>query len=226
MKIAASKIVGELSGDPVNRRQGAGALKPLAASDFAGRLAEASDDAAGVKVQPLGAFRPLTPMEMVPGVKGPVKALAPLDIDGRASLRGAAKRGGPEVGALAPLAEGDLEYRHASSRAPKTEHEKVVEQARKWVAQTFYGAMLKQMRESPFKSEVFSGGRGGQAFSSMLDQHLADHMSRSAGSKLVNVIARKLEARAGYAKQAVPKTPSSSESPNQMRMHVAPSLRA
>jgi len=226
MKIAASKIVGELSGDPVNRRQG-GALKPLAASDFAGRLAEVSEKANGVTgQQQLGALRALSPMEMVPGVKGPVKALAPLDLDGRASLRGGAKRGGLEVGALAPLGDGDLEYRHASSRPPKTEHEKVVEQARKWVAQTFYGAMLKQMRESPFKSEVFSGGRGGQAFSSMLDQHLADHMSRSAGSKLVNVIARKLEARAGYAKQAVPKTPSSSESPNQMRMHVAPSLRA
>jgi len=114
-----------------------------------------------------------------------------------------------------------------SKRLPdSSQHDQLTAQAQKWVAQTFYGAMLKQMRESPFKSEVFSGGRGGQAFSSMLDQHLADHMSRSAGSKLVNVIARKLEARAGYAKQAVPKTPSSSESPNQMRMHVAPSLRA
>ena len=51
------------------------------------------------------------------------------------------------------------------------------------VAQTFYGTMLKQMRNSPFKSKLFDGGRGGEAFASMFDQHLADRMSRGpAGS--------------------------------------------
>ena len=58
----------------------------------------------------------------------------------------------------------------------------------------------------------------------MLDQHLADHMSRAAGSKLVNAIARKLEARAGYVKQ---QTHGDTASPNTMRMpHVATGLRA
>src|SRR5947208_1646173 len=117
---------------------------------------------------------------------------------------------------------------HTQIAPPKTEHDKIQEQARKWVAQTFYGAMLKQMRESPFKSEMFSGGRGGQAFATMLDQHLADHMSRAAGSKLVNAIARKLEARAGYVKQAGSSRRSvAPATPNNMRMpHVATSLRA
>src|SRR5690606_26673630 len=44
---------------------------------------------------------------------------------------------------------------------PETQHRQIVEQAEKWVAQTFYGTMLKQIRNSPFKSELFAGGRGG-----------------------------------------------------------------
>ena len=30
--------------------------------------------------------------------------------------------------------------------------------AQKWVGQTFFGTLLKQMHESPFKSELWSGG--------------------------------------------------------------------
>ena len=70
------------------------------------------------------------------------------------------------------------------------------------VAQTFFGALLKQMRESPFKDEIFSGGRGGQAFGSMYDQHLAEHMARGAGQNLVRAIVRKFEGKDAYAKQA------------------------
>jgi Rod binding domain-containing protein len=68
--------------------------------------------------------------------------------------------------------------------------------ARVLVAQTFYGQMLKQMRSSPFKSEMFDGGRGGQAFMSQLDQHLAERMSRSsAGERLARAIVRKFEGK-------------------------------
>ncbi len=80
------------------------------------------------------------------------------------------------------------------AREPLSQHEKLVKQTQKWVAQTFYGTMLKQMRDSPFKSEIFDGGRGGQAFASMYDQQLADHMSRGAGQKLVNAIVHHIEA--------------------------------
>ena len=74
-----------------------------------------------------------------------------------------------------------------------------------FVASAFFGTLLKQMRESPFKSELFSGGRGGQAFGSLYDQQMAERMSRGAGSKLVNSIVRKIEARAAYRKQAAAK---------------------
>jgi Rod binding domain-containing protein len=73
---------------------------------------------------------------------------------------------------------------------------KLDEMAHKLVSQTFFGTLLKQMRESPFKSEIFSGGRGEKAFGPMYDQVLADRMSRGAGEKLVRPIVRK------YAKEA------------------------
>ena len=70
----------------------------------------------------------------------------------------------------------------------------LVKQARVWVSQTFFGTLLKQMHDSPFRSELFSGGRGGQAFSSLFDQHLTERMAggKSAG-KLVNSIVKHIE---------------------------------
>ena len=80
---------------------------------------------------------------------------------------------------------------------PVTQHDKLLKQSRNWVAQTFFGTLLKQMENSPFKSELFSGGRGGEAFSSLYHQRLAEHMARGAGSKLVNSIVRRIEAKQG-----------------------------
>jgi len=62
--------------------------------------------------------------------------------------------------------------------------------AQKWVGQTFFGTLLKQMHESPFKSELWSGGRGGEAFSTLYDQHLADRMARASGRPLANSIVK------------------------------------
>jgi len=86
-------------------------------------------------------------------------------------------------------------------------HAQLVKQTQKWVAQTFYGTMLKQMRKSPFHSELFDGGRGGQVFHEMLDQKIADHMSRNAAPKLVDSIVQKIErgkATASYLKHSAP----------------------
>jgi Rod binding domain-containing protein len=85
--------------------------------------------------------------------------------------------------------------------APNTrEHLDARKQAEIFVSQAFFGTMLKQMRDSPFKSEIFDGGRGGQAFGSLYDQHLAERMAKGAGTKLVNSIVRKLEAKKAYEK--------------------------
>jgi Rod binding domain-containing protein len=84
---------------------------------------------------------------------------------------------------------------------PLSDHDKLVKQTQKWVAQSFFGTILKQMHDSPFKSDMLDGGRGGQAFGSLYDQQLADRMSRGVGHKLVNSIVRKIEAKNAYEKQ-------------------------
>lgn len=87
-------------------------------------------------------------------------------------------------------------HQHASvvpHAGPPTHHDKLVKNAQKLVSQTFYGTMLKQMHNSPFKSKIFSGGRGGEAFGSLLDQHLADRMSSGTAGKLVDSMVKRWE---------------------------------
>ncbi len=89
---------------------------------------------------------------------------------------------------------------------PQEHHQQLVEQSEKWVAQTFYGQLLKQMHESPFKNEKFEGGRGGEAFGQMFDQKLADKMSKGAGSSLVRSLVKRIEkneAHKAYQPQAI-----------------------
>jgi hypothetical protein len=65
--------------------------------------------------------------------------------------------------------------------------------AQKWVSQTFFGTLLKQMHDSPFKSELWSGGRGGQAFSPLYDQHLAERMAKASGRPLASSIVKHIQ---------------------------------
>src|SRR3982751_3186757 len=81
-----------------------------------------------------------------------------------------------------------------------SDHDKLVHKTQVWVAQTFFGTLLKQMHESPFKSDLFNGGRGGEAFGSLYDQKLAERMASGVGNKLVHSIVRKLEAAKAYRK--------------------------
>jgi Rod binding domain-containing protein len=118
---------------------------------------------------------------------------------------------------------------HAFRPARPSEHEKLTKQAQKWVAQTFYGTLLKQVRESPFHSKVFEGGRGGEAFGSLMDQNLAEHMARGTGHKLVDAITRKIEAKRAYSKAARPMVPKAlpDSKPSLMRsIHATTALRA
>jgi Rod binding domain-containing protein len=109
----------------------------------------------------------------------------------------------------------------------KSEHEQLVKQTETWVAQTFFGTLLKQMRNSPFKSDLFEGGKGGEMFASLQDQHLAEHMTRGAGSKLVRGIVRRVEANAAYRRQAS-RRPAHSATNEQavQRNYAAPARRS
>ncbi len=72
-------------------------------------------------------------------------------------------------------------------------YDAIQKQAQKFVAQAFYMPMFKAMRSSPFKSELFSGGQGGQAFQAMFDGVLAERMGGAASSPLVSAMVRRLD---------------------------------
>jgi Rod binding domain-containing protein len=90
---------------------------------------------------------------------------------------------------------------HAKPNDEK-QHAELVKNTQKWVSQTFYGEMLKQMRNSPLKSKLFDGGNGGEAFQQMFDNHLADDMSKSSGKKLVDAIVNRIEAQKAYGQSS------------------------
>lgn len=116
------------------------------------------------------------------------------------------------------------------ARAAADQHAELTRTAQKWVAQTFYGAMLKQMRNSPFKSSLFEGGRGGEAFGAMLDQTLADRMARGQNNKLVRSIVRQILKQNEHKEEAAtrqhePQPSHDGEAQNpfaKVRVHVAP----
>jgi Rod binding domain-containing protein len=89
---------------------------------------------------------------------------------------------------------------HAHKKEKLDPKDPLTQQAQKLVANTFYGTLMKQSRNDPFKSEMMDGGRGGEAFGEMLDQHLADHMSKGTGSKLVHSLVNKMHANSAYKK--------------------------
>lgn len=85
----------------------------------------------------------------------------------------------------------------ARSTTPPTDAERQLrKQAEQLVAQTFYGPLLKEVRNSPFKSKLFDGGRGGEAFGSLLDQQLASRSAHGSAGSLVDAIVRKFQSRA------------------------------
>lgn len=79
-------------------------------------------------------------------------------------------------------------------------HEKLTDLSQRIVAGAFYGTLLKQVRESPFKSELFGGGKAEKAYGSLYDQQLAEHMARSTGQKLVKSLVKKIERSAAARK--------------------------
>jgi Rod binding domain-containing protein len=106
----------------------------------------------------------------------------------------------PHLTTRTSLQENELAAFSRASTARKASggnrHQELLDTAQRWVGQTFFGTLLKQMRNSPFKSELFSGGRAGDAFGAMFDQHLAERMAHSSGRRLAQSIVNQIE-RAG-----------------------------
>lgn len=67
------------------------------------------------------------------------------------------------------------------------------EVAGKTVGSAFYGTIFQMMRESPFKTEIGSGGRGEEVFSAQLHGVLAERLGESKQCNLSDVLYRRLE---------------------------------
>ena len=80
-----------------------------------------------------------------------------------------------------------------------SQEQQVADQSRKWVAQTFYGTLLKQLRNSPFKNDMLSGGRGAEAFGPLVDQNMVDRLARSTGKKLIDSLTKSMLKKANKA---------------------------
>ena len=133
------------------------------------------------------------PLDLANGGAGK-RTLKPLDLAQRPAFPLSALQLGRHE--TPKLAGGSLDKLQAVPMA----HEDARKQAQTFVSQAFFGTLLKQMRNSPFKSEIFSGGRGGEAFGSLYDQQLSERMANGVGSKLVDSIVRKIEAAKAYRK--------------------------
>lgn len=89
-----------------------------------------------------------------------------------------------------------------SEGAPRESDEKLRRTVQEFLGQAFYGPMMRQMRESPFKSDKFEGGRGGAAFSSLLDQTLIQRAAQGSGGiggNLADAMVRKFSVMAAAA---------------------------
>jgi Rod binding domain-containing protein len=87
------------------------------------------------------------------------------------------------------------------ARGPMSQHDKLVQQTRKWVAMAFFEPMLKQMRESPFHSTLLDGGEAGKAFGAMYDERLAERMASGASDTLVTSIVNRIEQKNAHPKR-------------------------
>lgn len=104
-----------------------------------------------------------------------------------------------------------------NTRGPMSRHDKLIQQTRKWVAISFFEPMLKEMRESPFHSDLLDGGSAGKAFTSMFDERLAEKMSSGASDSLVQSIVRKIEGGKAYERQSNGRIKAEREGADRMR---------
>jgi len=115
-------------------------------------------------------------------VDGAVDIATPASPTDRLELAGLAGRSaGPGRFAM-PDAEGP------AARAADADQAR--ESAEQLIGMALILPLLKQARQSPFKSERMHGGFGEDAFASQLDQTLADRIAKRMGGQLVDAVVR------------------------------------
>ena len=89
---------------------------------------------------------------------------------------------------------------HAHKKEKLDSNDELTKNAQQLVAQSFFGTLLKQAQKSPFHSDLFEGGKGGEAYQEMFNQKLAEHMAHGVGSKIVRQLVHKFHAGKAYQK--------------------------
>jgi len=75
------------------------------------------------------------------------------------------------------------------------QEKQVRELVQKLLGQAFFGPIVKQMRNGPWKDKLMSGGRGGDAFQSMMDQRMVEQLGHSIGGPLVRAMTERMLGR-------------------------------
>ena len=75
----------------------------------------------------------------------------------------------------------------------------VRQKVQEFVSQAFIGTLLKQVRESPFKSDLFSGGQAGETYQSLYDQQVIGQVAPGIGGQLIDALERQFTSENGSA---------------------------
>ena len=89
---------------------------------------------------------------------------------------------------------------HAHQKEKLDSRDELTHNAQELVSQSFFGTLLKQAQKSPFHSDMFEGGKGGEAYQELFNQKLAEHMAHGVGSKIVRPLVHKFHAGKAYQK--------------------------
>jgi Rod binding domain-containing protein len=200
-----------------------GAHKPQ--TDFASTLQQASGARANTSSLQLPALHPLSQDDFEAG-----DAALPAEAARQLKALDSQDFGANAQADLQPLTAKD--YIPGAKAIKDDVDSQLRQQTEKWVGETFYGNLLKQMHDSPFKSALFDGGRGAEAFEPMLDQQISDHIAQSGSNKLVDSIVHGIESKMkkhltqGGVQDKGSLIPVRNNPYWNERAHVAPGIRA
>ena len=103
---------------------------------------------------------------------------------------------------LAPQSSAATQLNNASSGAAP---EEVRDTFAQFVGQSFFGQMIKAMRQTQGKPAYFHGGRAEEVFQSQLDQQLAEQMTKVTADQLADpMFRRQFPAEAAALAQSSP----------------------
>lgn len=90
-----------------------------------------------------------------------------------------------------------LSTANAAEKTPKAQDVETKEAFQQFVGETFYGMMLKQMRQSVEQGPYLHGGQGEAIFQQQLDQVLVERMSAASADTFAEPMYALFMARQG-----------------------------